>query len=48
VLFGEKEQQLNERLKRDMNALIQEQIREMQQMQNDFAGASELMDQKYK
>ena len=46
--FNEKEAYLQEKLKKEMNQLIQEQIREIQEMQLDFSNASELMDQRYK
>ena len=45
--FGAKEKHLREQLKREMNQLLQEQMRELQEMQGEFAQASELMDQKY-
>ena len=37
-----------DKLKKDMNQLIQEQMREMQEMQAEFGQATELMDQKYR
>ncbi len=46
--FLDKEKVLNDKLKREMNQLIQEQIKEIQEMQGEFAQASELLDQKYK
>ena len=46
--YKEKERRLNSRLKDQMNQLIQQQMQEIQSMQQDFAQASELMDEKYK
>lgn len=46
--FSDKERSLNERIKREMNTLISEQMRELMEMQSEFAQASDLMDQKYK
>ena len=37
-----------EKLKKDMNQLIQEQMKEIQEMQGEFSQATELMDQKYR
>ena len=46
--FSDKERSLNERIKREMNTLISEQMRELMEMQSEFAQASDFMDQKYK
>lgn len=46
--FNDKERRLLDNLKKEKNALIQEQIKEIQAMQGEFAQASELMDLKYK
>ena len=46
--FSDKERSLNERIKREMNTLISEQMRELMEMQSEFSQASDLMDQKYK
>lgn len=39
---------LRQQLRVEMDDLIKEQMKEMQEMQNDFQQASELMDQKYR
>ena len=46
--FLDKEHRLNEKLKKQLNELVQMQMQEIQNMQQEFAQASELMDQKYK
>lgn len=46
--FNLKERSLMDKLKKDMNQLIQEQMKEIQEMQGEFSQATELMDQKYR
>ena len=42
--FADKEKYLKDKLKKEMEQLIKEQIQEIQDMQGDFGNASELMD----
>ena len=42
--YAEKEKILYEKLRNERNQLIEEQLRDIQEMQQEFANASDLMD----